>query len=227
MRIRSLWLVGGALAGLGGVLALTTPSAAFDHQDSPHTIADVASDITDVYAFVRPEQATDGAFVPSSHVILIMNFAPDAPAGYQVSPALDFVFRVRGIGSTTDLAYADDPDVTITCTFTTSTPQKILCNVNGQNLLTDVDSADAGPSDAPIRIFAGRRSDSAFADVGAFKDTVASHQNKFQATGTNTFAGKNVMSIVIDTDISVLFGDDAGFGAGSPLLAVAGSINRN
>jgi hypothetical protein len=200
---------------VAAAFAVLTPSYAFDHADAPATIADPSADITDVYAFMRPEGG--------KHLVLVMNFAPNATAGQLFDPQVDYTFYVRGISS--DLSTLAAPSFKVICTFTPGTTQSMLCNINGSTHSTVVgDGADAGTLSSDVRLFAGLRSDPAFADVKAFQESVAARQNKFQTTGTNTFQGKNVRSIVVDFDVAKLvFNGDAGV---SPIFAVSGETNR-
>lgn len=223
---RYFWCVP-LLAGVA-LIAAGRDSRAFDHGDSPATVKDVDGDITDVYTFMKPVALGDGGFAPSSDLVLVMNFNPSAKADYRPPTNIDYVFRIRAVTDPATLAYDVAPDATVSCQFTDEMPQRLFCNVNGTPAFATVGATDGGGIDdagAGLRLFAGLRSDPAFADVPAFTDTVASGQLKFKNPGTNSFQGKNVMSIVIELPLSNLYGVDAG--GASPLLAVAGSTTRN
>jgi Domain of unknown function (DUF4331) len=248
MKIRRLF-VASALVVTGGLFYLS-PSHAFDHQDAPYAIEDNAADITDVYAFMRPEPNGDGGFFPSDHVVLILNFAPGAKIGQAFPLGVQYEFEAEFFTLGVDGAGLDPLKgrfaFLATCEFTaavekTKTPQRILCDVHGTDVSADVETLDAGPPDQEIRVFAGVRSDPAFADVPAFMQVVGDGGLQALSGATsNTFQGRNVMSIVLEVNIKNIYGggvttdsgSDGGDAGGNdastplPLLAVAGVTSR-
>jgi hypothetical protein len=226
-------------------LAYLSPSRAFDHQDAPFTVEDNAADITDVYAFMRPEPNGDGGFAPSDHVVLILNFAPGAKKGQVFPVGVQYQFEAYFF-TLGDGGAGLDPNkgkfaLVSTCEFTAAvaepkTPQRITCDIHGTKFVSaDVETLDAGPPSQDIRVFAGVRSDPAFADVPAFLQVVGDGGlAALAAATTNTFRGKNVMSIVLEISVKDIYGgsDAGGDGGGDastpelPLLAVAGVTTR-
>ena len=55
-----------------------------------------------------------------------------------------------------------------------------------------------------IKAFAGPRDDPFFFDLVRFKEIIAGAQSSFRSTGVDTFAGTNVMSIVVEVPKSML-----------------------
>ena len=219
------WLVVAAFPLVVAGLTIRSSSSAFDHADAPQTVIDNQADIADVYSFMRPEPDGSGGFLPSRHLILVMTFAPGAKVGDTFSTKVDYVFRVRQATNGLTFALGAVPNFKVTCNFTAGPPQKVSCDANGTFAVSNVEAADAGDPSAPLRVWAGLRSDPAFADVGAFRNTISTGQNKFTTPGTNTFAGKNVMAIVVDLDVNVVaLGSDAGT---LPVFAVGGETKRN
>ena len=225
-----LIFAGATIAALGAIAFGAKTGRALDHQDSPATVLDRAADIADVFAFMKPESNGEGGYSVSKKLVLAMTFQPGATATTKFDPAVDYIFRVRAVSSAATLALGASPNFKVICNFTNSTPQRVLCNANGTVKLSDI--GEAGPDanvdagDEPLRVFAGLRSDPAFADLGAFKDTIASGQNKFKSPGVNSFDKANVMAIVVELDYKTIGFGDAG-AAAAPLFAVGGETKRN
>jgi hypothetical protein len=215
------WAAAVPLISLG--LVSLRPSFAFDHADTPATAYDNIADIAEVYAFMRPNALADGGQAPSTHLVVVMTFAP---GNTTVPPQnIDYVAHVTALDPAT-LAPLFGPDYLIKCSFQAGGTE-LLCGVNGTFLIAPVgDQADAGSPSEPIRIHAGLHSDPSFADVPAFTQTIATNTNKFTNPGTNTFQGKNVWAIVVEADVAqVFYGGDAG-AALSPVLAVNAESRR-
>lgn len=208
-----LALVGAAVL----VAAYGGPSWASDHDDAPSLAVDPGPDIADVYAFMRPES--------TSHMVLSMTVATGATSGTPFDPSIEYAFRVLAADSTGAL----DPsvDTRIHCRFEipTSDGQLMLCTGNGFSAFTKVGDSTTADESAPMRVFAGLRADPAFGDVAALATTMASKQLSFSDAGTNSFAGKNVLAIVLEVDVDkvLLAGLDGGT---RPLLAVSAVTER-
>ena len=191
-----------ALPVLAVALSALT-SHAFDHVDGPQAVIDPATDIADLYAFMRPETGDGGAYKPSSHIVLVATFEPNAAVGSRF-PIVTYQFRVRSVKDPSDLS-ADGLDVTrdfkVVCSFLAGAPQEVTGSVNGQSASTAIDNADAGPASSDIRVFAGVRADPAFADVKGFTDSVDAGQLKLGG-GTNAFADKTVRALVVEFNVN-------------------------
>ena len=202
-----------ALTSAGAVAALValTNARASDHLDGPRTTADPQADITDVFAFTSPEN--------QAHVVLAMTVTPFASASSTFSSRVDYLFRIRRVAAAAPLT-PDPTPLDVTCEFDDGVPQKMTCAAPGglQVAVAVGDATGGGGSQAPIRAFAGLRSDPAFFDRQGVLATLASGRPSF--TGQNAFAGANVLAIVVELDTMAAF---AGTGAGAtlPVLAVA------
>ena len=107
MQFRQLVASSTAVIALGAAALLYTshPSRGSDHQDSPAVVAQPGADITDVFAFPSPRDA--------SKVVLAMDVVPLIPAGrsanYSLDPSVLYQFRLThgpmGTKSPADLAF--------------------------------------------------------------------------------------------------------------------------
>jgi Domain of unknown function (DUF4331) len=195
-----------------GVLAVLSVGRASDHLDGPRTTADPQADITDVFAFTSPEDP--------SKVVLAMALTPYASGTSTFSGEVDYAFRVQVVDALQPLALSG-VDLDVVCDLTGGDGDAPTMTCKGPQGSTG--SAVVGAVSAAsgsIRVFAGLRSDPAFFDRQGAIVTVQTGRLSF--TGTNAFAGANVLAIVVELD-SVLFSGDSG---ARPVLAVAAETVR-
>ncbi|MDP9150338.1 MAG: DUF4331 domain-containing protein, partial [Myxococcota bacterium] len=181
-----------ALAGLAGcaALALLSQGRASDHLDGPRATADPQADITDLFAFTSPDDA--------SRLVLAMTVTPYASATSRFSSGVDYVFRVRRITTLRPLAL-DTEVLDVTCTFDDGTVQRVSCAApRGRRASAPVGDTAGGDSPAAMPLFAGLRSDPAFFDRQGAAATLVARRSRF--TGQNVFAGSNVLAIVLEVD---------------------------
>ncbi len=203
------------LAALG--IAITSPLQASDHVDGLRVAIDKAADITDLYTFPSPKDA--------SKLVLIMNVYPKASATTRFSDAVDYTFRIRSVDPKTLRPQADgSKEKSITCRFDgSSAKQQAACTFNAGGKVapetlrfeTRSDQYQAGgtASQGGMRAFAGVRSDPWFIDLAS---AVSFNAGKgVQSKQKNGLEGTNVLAIVIEVDKSRLVA-----GSSSPLLAV-------
>ncbi|WP_409239773.1 DUF4331 family protein [Streptomyces sp. PA5.6] len=164
------------------------------------TSMDPRSHITDLYVFQKPGDA--------SKTILVLNINPTSPI---TDAAVDHE-SVYELGVDTDADAANDVAFRIRFSPVQDDVQTASLQLaTGREAAADLDAGDAVLLDAPVtfgsepritvagdfRFFAGLRSDPFFADpVGA--------ENKFQWTGKDFFADKNVFGIVLEVPNSAL-----------------------
>lgn len=181
--MKKLAFLGGA-AGLAiGVLLIGKSGNAADHLDAPSLFsgssANPMADIGDVYAWMT----SDG-----SKINLAMTVSPiDDGTTRHFSPAVQYVFHVSEYaGATNADAYGTQPtEHRVICTFASDTSAQCWV-ATGSTLLDYVKgdpSATTGitSSDGKVKLFAGRRSDPFFFNLGGFK--LAAHTVE-QACGT-------------------------------------------
>ena len=166
MTLKKFALLGAASAlGAAALLCSGKMSLAADHLDAPATqmAANAMADITDVYAWM----STDG-----SKVNLVMDVSPADDGTHHFGPSTLYVFHVTSrpgflMSGTTQ---------NVICKFASDT--SVECWVaNGS---TTVDYVTGDPSVATglanasgkIKMFAGRRSDPFFFNLGGFKTAV-------------------------------------------------------
>jgi Domain of unknown function (DUF4331) len=201
-----------AVLAAGGLLAALSSVRASDHLDGPRATADPLADITDVFAFTSPEDA--------SRVVLAMAIAPYASASARFASGVDYVFRVRRVTAPSPLTI-DSTVLDVACAFDAAATQTVRCAAPGglaASAAVGDTTAGEGGSGA-IRVFAGLRSDPAFFDRQGALATLAAGRTSF--TGQNAFAGANVLAIVVEIDATAAFvpRPDGGLDAGADAVA--------
>ena len=196
-----------------GTLAVLSVGRASDHLDGPRTTADPQADITDVFAFTSPEDP--------GKVVLAMAVAPYASDASTFSGEVDYAFRVQVVDALQPLSLGGVP-LDVVCHLDASDGGAATMTCTGPQGSTGsaVVGDTGGGASGTIRVFAGLRSDPAFFDRQGAVTTVQTGRLAF--TGTNAFAGANVLAVVVELD-SVLFSGDSG---ARPVLAVAAETVR-
>lgn len=186
-----------------------------DHFSGPRVLADPVVDITDVFAFPSPERSQD--------LVLIMNVFPSAGPSAFFSDAVIHRFRIRSVAvAATGRGFTVGADE---CTFdvTFEVPIKEggsaqlvqlgrCAAPHGESVSFRVNDEKGGGREG-LRVFAGHRSDPFFFDVPMFMQTVETRALAFKNVGTNSFAGQNVLGIVLRIDWAALLN-------GGPMFAV-------
>lgn len=185
-----------------------------DHADSPSVLADPASDITDVFAWMNDD---------NTHLNLVMDVFPFADASSRFSDSVQYVWYVQSgpefgnTQQTTQVIAQFNSDQTIELWV-------------GDHYVTGDASSEAGLGDDTVRVFAGLRNDPFFMNLTGFlnaADTVANADltgvtfvdgcpeldegtvNTLLGqltTGGDTLAGANVLSIVVRIDKTLVNG---------------------
>jgi hypothetical protein len=175
---------------------------AADHIDTP-TVTNQPTDITDLYVF-RGSDPSNLVFVANSQGLT-------SPAN---SPALKFnentvlEFNIDKTGDNIE-------DLVIQCKYdaatnkmkiygpiapsATGTKSKLEGNVTAEVAVTPHGAtAISGTGTSGIKVFAGTRDDPFFFDLNRYKAILAGTAPGFSPTGTDTFAGTNVLSLVLE-----------------------------
>jgi hypothetical protein len=214
MRTRAA-AVSAALAAC--VLGVFSLGRASDHLDGPRATADPAADIADVFAFTSPEDP--------SRVVLAMTLTPYATDASAFAADVSYAFRVQRVAALEPLTLDATP-LDVMCTYDAGdgSPPAMACTGPGGASARAI-LGEKPAAGAPMRVFAGLRSDPAFFDRQGALATVGSGKASF--TGANAFAGANVLAIVVEID-AALFAPaaEAGAEAGAPVLAVAAETVR-
>jgi hypothetical protein len=223
------------LVALTAIILTPVSAIAADHIDSPTTIAEPTADLTDLYAWMTPE---------ADKLNLVMNVNPFAGDDASFSDAVQYVFHINssegyGEAQTETLAFCQFPEPSrIQCWIG---DDYITGNPN--------DPAGIINESGTIRVFAGLRNDPFFMEFTGFTNTVqavigAASSLDFDTFGcpavdadtsnvlvgllqsgndgapaTDTFAGANILSLVVQVDASTV-------APGGPVLGVWASTHR-
>lgn len=193
------------LIGLGALLLIGLMSA--DHIDAP-AVAGGKVDLTDLYVFQSPSNSANLVLV--GNVQGLLDPAASATASFDSDMMLEF--NIDNDGDNVE-------DLVIQCLYEndqlwvygpsapqmTGTMSKV--NVSANNIKTSITAYGGSPSIAEgngIKAFAGPRDDPFFFDFVRYTEILGGTAPGFANPGTDTFAGSNVMSTVLEVPKSML-----------------------
>ena len=196
-----------------------------DHISGPRALADPIADITDVYAFPSPERP--------DHLVLVMNTLPFAQPSDLFSDGLLYRFRLRPLAPSSMNGGAapfvvDGDEVVVDCFFGDPTAEEEGAHLPGQEGTCTVGTGGSvtcrvgdpeGGSGPGVRVFAGLRWDPFIMDAPAALKTIATGALAFNDPGEIYLDGKNVLSLVVEIDTSLL-------GTASLMGVVAETLTR-
>jgi len=196
------------LAFIAVVACAASYLIAADHIDAP-AVTGTGSDITDFYAFQSPGNTNNMVFVVNvqgllapaataaasfdEEVMIEINIDNSATKDNQEDLVIQATFdggKVRIYGPSAPIQKGQ------MSTLLTSTP------VEGDVTLYGSDAMIAESNG--IKVFAGPRDDPFFFDLSQFKAIIAGTATSFNNPGTDTFAGTNVLSIVVEVPKAML-----------------------
>jgi len=203
------------LGALLGLLAVGGVILAADHIDAPAVTGSgsvsLGNDITDVYAFQSPSDNSKMVFVLNSQGLM----SPATSASATFPSNVMYEINIDNTGDNVE-------DLVIQCLVqngkmrvygpvAVGTPGT-SSTVKTGGPATEVAVTAYGSSSTPsvgtnsngIKVFAGPRDDPFFFDLARFKQIIAGTAPGFNNPGTDTFAGTNVMSIVVEVPKSLL-----------------------
>ena len=202
------------LGSLLGVALVGGIIFAADHIDAPAVTgagpSSLNNDITDIYAFQSPADNSKMVFVMNTHGLL----SPAASATATFPSNVMFEFNIDNTGDNVE-------DLVIQCLVqngkmrvygpvAVGTPG-LTSTVKTTGPMTEVavtSYASATPLTATnangIKVFAGPRDDPFFFDFVRYNMVLANPVIGFSPTGSDTFAGSNVMSIVVEVPKALL-----------------------
>jgi hypothetical protein len=179
-----------------------------DHISGPRALADPIADITDVYAFPSPEMP--------GHLVLVMNTLPFASPSAVFSDGLLYRFRLRPVAAATNgtgpqLGVGHE-ELVFDCVFNPpSAPdgagrvqQEGRCRTAAGETVTFAVNDTEGGAGHGVRVFAGVRWDPFIMDAPAALKTIATGELAFTNPGAIYLDGKNVLSLVVEIDTSLL-----------------------
>ena len=182
---------------------------AADHIDAPG-VASTSSDITDFYAFESPESSSNLVFVANLQGLL----SPGATSTASFDEDVMVEFNIDNTGD-----YVED--LVIQCYFEngkmkvygpvkpsqTGTTSKL--ETSDLSVTVDVTAYQDAPvinSSNGVKAFAGPRDDPFFMDFAQYGEIIAGNATSFNDPGSDTFAGTNVMSVVVEVAKSQIGG---------------------
>lgn len=203
-----------AAAAAVTMLALAAGAVvASDHKDGPITTENPAIDIADVYAFRSPANP--------ANLVLVMNvhgFIPPAEAGaVSFDPRLLYEFKLDTNGDAVEdrvvqarvTGTGAEQRIHVRGPMAPATAGTTSRLVPGGDVVTvpftstgEARTASAGGMSA----FAGVRDDPFFFDFARYQQIVAGQADSFRMPGMDTFAGTNVLALVVEVPIAALGG---------------------
>lgn len=199
-------VLGLSLVAISGLIFM-----AADHADAP-AVTGNASDITDVYAF-QGQDTNNMVFVMNTQGLLTPAATATAAFNENVMIELnidnngdkveDLVIQAIKRG---DKMYFFGPIAPGT-TGVTSTVKTAAAA--GSVAISTYGGTPITASENGMKFFAGPRDDPFFFDLGQFKHILAGDATGFNNPGTDTFAGTNVLSTIIELPKSMLGGTSA------------------
>lgn len=217
--------------------ALATPAAVFaaDHLDSPAAVSEPAADITDLYAWTNDN---------ASKVNLVLNVTPFAGTNAAFSDAVQYVIHVNSSGGFGQ----PQTQTLIMCQFDAAGVIECWAGDDEYLKGDTSTETGLVSESGKLRVFAGLRNDPFFFELTGFQEAVkivvgAADGLTFDAAGcpeldeqtattlvnqlqsgaggaaaSDTFAGANVLSLVVQVDKSLVT-------AGGPVLGVWASTH--
>src|SRR3954464_10511504 len=181
-----------------------------DHISGPRALSDPIADITDVYAFPSPERP--------DRLLLVMNTLPFAQPSGALSEGRIYRFRLRPLAPSAAGAAAPftagDEEIVVDTVFSPHThqngprtfEQEGTCTTPVGETVSFRVNDPAGGEGHGVRAFAGARWDPFIMDAPAALKTIATGQLAFREQSTIFLDGKDVLSLVVEVDPSLLGG---------------------
>ena len=180
---------------------------AADHIDTP-AVTGQSSDITDLYVF-RGQDVNNLVFVANTQGLL----APGATAAAKFDENTVIEFNIDNNADNIE-------DLVIQCKYDAAsnsmqvygpvapsekgTRSKLEGSVKASAVVTAYGAAPIIGTGGGIKVFAGPRDDPFFFDLNRYKAILAGTAPGFNNPGTDTFAGTNVLSIVVEVPKTLL-----------------------
>ena len=180
------------------------------HISGPRAVAEPIADITDLYAFPSPEHP--------GRLVLVLNTLPFAPPSAVFSDGLIYRFRLRPLTANAQqdgvLFAAGGEEIVIDCVFSapagghgaSGPEQEGTCSVPAGGAVSIRVTDECGGQADGVRVFAGPRWDPFIMDAPATLKTIATGKLAFTDPGAIYLDGKNVLSLVVEVDRTVLPG---------------------
>tara|TARA_R110002073_G_scaffold40547_5_gene115317 strand:+ start:476232 stop:476885 length:654 start_codon:yes stop_codon:yes gene_type:complete len=199
-----LWIMGMTFIGIALVAA--------DHIDAP-AVQGGTADITDYYAF-QGENTDNLVFVANVQGLLSPNASSTASFNENVLVEInidnngDFVedLVIQAIARNGKM-YFFGPSAPVAPGLNSSILS--ASSQTGSVDITPYGSSAITSSNQGMQFFAGPRDDPFFFDFGQYSEIIAGNATSFNSPGSDTFAGTNVLSIVVEVPKTMLGGGDS------------------
>ena len=195
-----------------GVLMAGGILFAEDHIDAPAVTGSgstsLGTDITDIYAFQSPAENSKMVFVIGTQGLL----SPGASATATFPANTMYELNIDNTGDNVE-------DLVIQCVvqngklrvygpIAAGTGMNSMINASAPFAEASVtaygSTPNIGTGSNGIRAFAGPRDDPFFFDLVRFREIIAGTQTSFRSPGMDTFAGTNIMAIVMEVPKTLL-----------------------
>ncbi len=183
-----------------------------DHIDAP-SVASTSADITDYYAFQNP--AEDAlVFVVNTQGLIAPAETGNATFDEDVLIEINIDEDADNIQDLVIQAVVRDNELYVFGPFAPSTTGASSSINDDATNQVKVEVSEYGmqavtAENAGLKAFAGPRDDPFFFDLGAYQAILSGNATGFSDPGTDTFAGTNVMSIVVEVPKSLLGNADS------------------
>jgi len=222
------------LLALAAMLVPTSTQAA-DHIDAPAAVAEPAADITDLFAWTSAD---------ATKLNLVLDVSPFAGPTAAFSDAVQYVFHINSSAAYGEAA----TETLILCQFDAAGAIECWAGDDEYVTGDASAEAGLASESAKFKVFAGQRNDPFFMEFTGFTETVAAvveaapsltfdgngcpaldaqtsgvlvgqlQSGAKGAAATDTFAGANVLSIVVEVDKTLV-------NSGGPILGVWSSTH--
>lgn len=180
---------------------------AADHIDAP-AVTNKPTDITDIYVF-RAEDPNNMVFVVNTQGLLTPGATSDAKFDENTMIEINIDntgdnvedLVIQGIAKNGKMKVYGPaaPKVTGTVSY---------LNINRLSAQVDItrygQDAQIGIGDNGVKVFAGPRDDPFFFDLVRFRQVIAGQASSFNNPGNDTFAGTNVLGLVVEVPKALL-----------------------
>jgi len=202
MKKTKILIVAAAALALGGSILW-----AADHIDAP-AVTNQTTDITDVYAF-KGADATSRVFVINTQGLL--SPAASATAKFDANTLIELNIDNNN-DNIEDLVIQAIYDGTNMKFYGPVAPSATGTKSKLEGAVTATVGITPYTASAPViatgsngmKVFAGPRDDPFFFDLDQFKKVVGGTASGFRNPGMDTFAGTNVMSVVVEVPVALL-----------------------
>lgn len=205
--MRNLKLFIGVLF-LGGILIFLTSA---DHIDAPD-VSSTSADLGDFYAFQSPGNTDNMVFVTTLQGLMSPGMTSSASFDENVLTEINIDNNGDYVEDLVIQLIPKDGKMYAFGPYQPSlTGKQSMINENAPKMDVDITSYGNNAimsSQGNMRLFAGPRDDPFFFDIAQFNEILAGNATGFNNPGTDTFAGTNVLSIVVEVPKSSLGATD-------------------